>query len=168
MTVFATVNINAQSFQKAEAFLSQLPLEMRTGVIPKALGAAANPVVTLAREYAPDSVKSGSRKRWSKALQRKRAGTKQHKETIGKSTARQYGSGKAAIYVGPLYPQGNLINAIGHPHKQVLWGRDTGAVLPPTTYLDLAGQNSLSAQQSEFVAKVESETAKILAKGATP
>ena len=164
MTVFATVQINQDSFRQAESLLSALPLEMRTGVIPKAIGAAANPVVTYARELAPDSVRTQSRALWSKSMQQKRANTKQHKDTIGKSTVRQYGNGNAAIYVGPLYPQGNLINAIGHPHRQVLWGRDTGKTLPPTDYLENAGRLTLAAQQAYFIAKVKSESERILAK----
>ena len=168
MSVFATVKIDEQSFRQAEAFLTRVPFEMRTGIIPKALGAAANPVVTYARELAPDSVRSGSRQLWSKKMQAARSATKQHKDTIGKSTVRQYGQGKAAIYIGPLYPAGNLINVIGHPHKQMLWGRATGSVLPPTDYLNKAAQLTAAAQQSAFVAKVQSETDKILASGATP
>lgn len=166
MTVFATVQIDKQSFQAAEAFLERIEFEMRTGVLPKALGAAANPVVTLAREYAPDSVRSGSRQLWSQKVRSARSATKQHKDTIGKSTVRQYGKGKASIYVGPLYPQGNLINAIGHPRAQMAWGRSTGRVIPATDYLDRAAQASAPAQQQAFVDKVKTETDKMLAKGA--
>lgn len=166
MSVFATVQINQQSFQQAENLLTRVPLEMRTAVIPKALGAAANPVVTLARQYAPDSVRSGSRAHWSAKVRSARSATKQHKDTIGKSTVRQYGNGKAAIYVGPLFPAGNLINVIGHPHQQVLWGRPTGRVIAPVTYLNTAASNSTAAQQAAFVEKVKTETDKILAAGA--
>ena len=166
MAVYATVSIDQDSFQQAEKLLTTLPLEMRTGVIPKALSAAANPVVTNAREFAPDSIRSGSRLLWSETVKRKRSNTKQHKETIGKSTVRQYGSGKAAIYIGPLYPQGNLINVIGHPHAQVLWGRKTGTTIPATDYLFRAGESTQLAQQHAFIAKVKAETDRLLAAGA--
>lgn len=169
MTVFATVQIDEQSFKEAESFLARVPLEMRTGIIPKALGAAAMPVVQEARAMAPDSVRSGSRKFWSKKLRQARAATAQHKDTIGKSTVRQYSGGHSlAIYVGPLYPAGNLINAIGHPHNQVLWGHKTGNVIPPTDYLARAAQTTEGAQQNAFVSKVKTETDKLLKKGAKP
>jgi hypothetical protein len=163
MTVFAKVEINEQSFRQAESLLTQLPLEMRTGVLPKAMRAAAAPVETLARQLAPDSVKSGSRKYWSKKVREARTATKQHKQTIGHSSVRTYGDA-VAIYVGPLHPAGNLINAIGHPHKQVLWGRQTGVTLPPTKYLEQAADQTKAEQQSAFIEKVKSETEKILAK----
>jgi hypothetical protein len=91
VSAFATVQINEQSFQQAEAFLTRVPLEMRTAVIPKALKAAALPVVKMAKQLAPDSVKSGSRQRWSKKLQAERAGKPQHKDTIVSSTVRTKG-----------------------------------------------------------------------------
>lgn len=163
MTVYARVDFDQQAFRDAESLLTRLPFELRTGVLPKALGAAANPVVTMARELAPDSVRSGSRRGWSKSMRQKRSATKQHKDTIGKSTVRQYGSGTLAIYVGPLYPQGNLINVIGHPHNQVLWGRHTGTVLPPTDYLEKAGKQTEAAQQAAFVNKIKTETERLLA-----
>ena len=164
MTVFATVSINQELYRAAEEHITQLPFELRTGVITKAISAAAEPVVKAARVLAPDSVKSGSRQHWSKSLRQKRVSTKQHKDTIGKSTVRQYGSGTSAIYIGPLYPTGNLINVIGHPHAQVLWGRSTGTTLPPTDYLLRAAEQTKSQQQSAFVGKVKSESERILAK----
>lgn len=163
MTVFAKVQINDQSFRQAETFLATVPLEMRTGVLPKAMRAAAATVERAARQLAPDSVKSGSREKWSKKVKQQRASTKQHKQTIGHSSVRNYQSAMA-IYVGPLYPAGNLINAIGHPHKQVLWGRSTGVTLPETDYLEKAANQTATEQQSAFVNKVKSETEKILKK----
>jgi hypothetical protein len=170
VTVFAKVEVLQESFRQAEAHLTAIPFELRTAVLPKALLAAAAPVVQAARKLAPDSVKSGSRKKWSKKVRDARSGTKQHKETIGTSSVRQYGGRGAAagsvlaIYAGPLYPQGNLINAIGHPHAQVLWGRKTGTTLPATDYLLRASEQTKSEQQSAFVSKVKSESERILAK----
>lgn len=166
MTVFATVKIDEQSFRQADALLTRIPFDLRTAVLPKALQAAAVPVVRAAEALAPDSVKTGSRQLWSAKLRNARASTKQHKDTIGRSTVRQYGSGTAAIYVGPVYPIGNLINVIGHPHQQVLWGRRTGKVIGPVDYLARAAQQTTGEQQAAFVAKVQSETDKLLASGA--
>lgn len=163
MTVFAKVEINDQAFQQADAELARLPFELRTGVIPKALRAAAAPVEKKARQLAPDSEKSGSRKKWSRKVRQKRAGTKPHKQTIGHSTVRRYRDSDA-IFVGPLHPQGNLINVIGHDHNQVLWGNRTGWVIHPTRYLQDAAQQTQGQQQTAFVDRVRTESAKIIAK----
>lgn len=162
MTVFAKVEIDEQSFQQADAMLARLPLEIRRGPLEKGVRAAGQPFVARARQLAPDSQKSGSRKKWSKKVQALRSGTKPHKQTIGLSTTRRYGS-TIAVYAGPIHPAGNLINVIGHAHNQVLWGNRTGWVVHPTTYLQQAAQETLAQQQSAFVAKVQSESDKLLA-----
>lgn len=163
MTFFAQVQIDQASFTKAEQFLTRVDFELRTKVLDTALKAAAAPVIKRAEKLAPDSVKSGSRGAWSNKTRARRAGTAQHKNTIGRSAVRNYGA-IAAIYVGPLHPAGNLINVIGFQHEQVLWGRHTGATLPPTEYLQQASEQTKDAQQAAFVAAVERETDKILAK----
>lgn len=161
MTVFAKVEINEQSFREADAQLARLPLELRTGVLPKALRAAAAPVEKKARQLAPDSQKSGSRRKWSKKLRMLRSSTAPHKQTIGHSTVRQYGD-TTAIYVGPIHPAGNLINVIGHQHNQVLWGNRTGVTLPGTKYLQDAARQTAGQQQAAFVDKVKAETDKLI------
>jgi hypothetical protein len=159
---FATVEIDSASFNAADAQLARLEFEVRTSVLEKGVRAAAAPVVMRARQLAPDSVKSGSRSRWSKKLKAARQNTKQHKDTIGVSSIRHYRGSTVAIYAGPLHPAGNLINAIGHPHNQVLWGRHTGVTLPPTDYLQRAANETKAEQQSAFVAKITSESEKLL------
>lgn len=161
---FASVAISEESFRAADQFLAKLPLEVRIHVLEKAMRAATAPVVQRAKQLAPDSEKSGSRKKWSKKTRAKRVGTKPHKQTIGASSVRTYRGGLLAIYVGPIHPAGNLINVIGHQHKQVLWGKHTGKVLPGTEYLKQAAEQTLAQQQSAFVDKVKSETEKLLAK----
>lgn len=163
MAVFAQVKIDEQSFRQAEEDLVRLPLELRNKVLTPALSSAAMPVVETAKQLAPDSKKTGSRDKWSKKVRDARSGTKSHKATIGKSSVRKYGDTLQAIYVGPLHPAGNLINVIGHPHRQVLWGRVTGKTLPPTQYLHTAAASTTAAQQAAFVAKVKTETDKLLA-----
>lgn len=155
------VEIDQQAFAAAEAFLTRVEFELRTKVIEKALKAATKPVIAVARRLAPDSVKSGSRGAWSNRVRNKRSNTAQHKDTIGYSTVRNYGS-VAAIYVGPIHPAGNLINVIGHPHEQVLWGKHTGVTLPPTEYLERAAEQTKDDQQAAFVAEVQRETDRIL------
>ena len=159
---FATVEISNESFQSADAQLSRLAFEVRTSVLEKGVRAAAAPVVNRARQLAPDSVKGGSRSRWSKKLKAARQNTKQHKDTIGVSSIRHYRGSTVAIYAGPIHPAGNLINVIGHPHNQVLWGRHTGVTLPPTDYLQRAAQETKAEQQAAFVDKITSESAKLL------
>jgi hypothetical protein len=161
MTVFAQVQIDENQFREADAQLARLPLELRTNVLPKGLRAAAAPVEKKARQLAPDSEKSGSRRKWSRKVRQKRASTKPHKQTIGHSTVRRYKTSDA-IYVGPVHPQGNLINVIGHNHNQVQWGNRTGWIVQPTTYLQEAAQQTKAQQQTAFVDKVRSESDKLL------
>jgi hypothetical protein len=163
MTVFATVDVGEPRFRKAESLLTQLPFEMRTDVVHKAIRAAAAPVEKMAKALAPDSIKTGTRLLWSPKLRTKRANTKQLLESIGHSTVREYGQ-RIAIFVGPLHPAGNLINAIGHPHKQILWGRPTGAVIPPVKFLQQAAQITASDQGAAFTRKFETEAKRILKK----
>ena len=161
---FAKVAISEESFRAADVILSRLELETRIVVLEKAVRAAASPVVRAARQNAPDSRRTGSRDLWSKKLKQARANTKQHKDTIGMSSVRNYRGGLIAVYVGPLYPAGNLINAIGHPHEQVLWGRRTGKTLPPTDYLERAGKSTTSEVQAAFIGSVQTQTEKILSR----
>jgi hypothetical protein len=159
---FARVEISEESFREADALLATIPFEVRTKVVQAGLRAAAAPVAAKARRLAPDSVKSGTRDKWSKKLRDQRSNTPQHRKTIGASSVRTYRDSLMAIYVGPIHPAGNLINVIGHSHKEVLWGRSTGRVLPPTKYLSDAAEQTKAQQQAAFVNKVRSETEKLL------
>jgi len=160
---FARVDISEQSFREADQILVKLEFETRTIALEKAMRKAAAPFVRIARQLAPDSIKTGSRDLWSPKLKAARAHTPQHKKTIGVSSIRNYSGGLIAIYAGPLYPAGNLINAIGHPHKQVLWGRPTGKTLPPNDYLKDAAKQVGSEAQSAFISSLTEFASKITA-----
>lgn len=147
------VEINEQTFKEADRILARLPVELHRRVLPRALKSAVRPAVREMRKLAPDSKKSGTRDRWSRKLRERRASTKPHKRTIGVSSVRRY-SQIVAVYAGPLHPAGNLINVIGHPHKQVLWGKPAGDVIAANDYVIRAGQQTASQQQSAFIAAV--------------
>lgn len=149
------VQIDENSFRQAERLLGRLEGDIRRKVLPPALRSAARPAVNKMKQLAPDSKKSGSRDRWSKATRLKRVTTKQHRKTVGVSTVRKYGQ-VVAIYAGPIHPAGNLINVIGHPHKQMLWGRPSGATIAANDYVSRAGEQSKSQQQAVFEARVKS------------
>lgn len=166
MAIAATVRINQESFRQANEIMAKFGQALNSYIIYKGLNAAGNVVSQQARTLAPDSRQTGTRNLWSKKVRGKRANTRSHKDTIGVSSPRNYGERKA-IYVGPLYPGGNLINVIGHPHAQVLWGRRTGVTLPATDYLERAGKQTESAQQAAFVGAVQTESDKYLRKAAS-
>lgn len=157
------VHIDQAAFAAAEAFLTRIDFLVRGMVVEKALRKAAAPAEQRARQLAPDSKKSGSRDKWSRKTAAKRAHTKQHRLTIGHSSVRNYERGLLAIYVGPIHPAGNLINVIGHQHRQMLWGRASGQIIPGTKYLKDAGEQTIAQQNSAFVSTVKSEVEKILA-----
>lgn len=159
----ARVVIGEPAFRAAENLLTQIPLELRTAIVPKAIRAAARPVVNAAQSLAPDSVVSGSRKKWSKKVRDARVGVKQHKETIGISSVRQYGE-TIAIYVGALWPAGVLVNVIGHDHKMIQWGKNSGWIRHGHRYLKDAGEQTAPQQQSEFVAAVRTNVEQVLRK----
>lgn len=160
---FAKVEVGEIRFKEAEKLLVGLPFELRTGVVEKALRAAVAPVVKWAKSLAPDSIKTGSRQLWSKKIQQQRSATKQLLETIGTSSIRAYGE-TMAVYAGPLHPAGNLINAIGTTHAQVLWGRATGVMLKPVTFLQQAADITKPEQGAAFTRKFETEFKRILKK----
>lgn len=148
------VVIDENSFRQAERLLGRLPGELRKKIIPPAIRAATRPAVAKMKQLAPDSKKTGSRRGWSKKVRLARITTKQHRKTIGISTVRKYGE-IVAIYAGPIHPAGNLINVIGHDHKQMLWGRDSGNVVKANQYVIEAGKQTTRQQQAVFEAKVK-------------
>lgn len=148
------VVIDEESFRRTERQLGRLPGELRRKVVPPALRSAARISAAKMRQLAPDSKKTGSRARWSKSLRLRRAATKQHKKTIGISTVRKYGE-VVAIYAGPIHPAGNLINVLGHPHKQMLWGKDSGKTVQANQYVIDAGEQTKRQQQAVFEARVK-------------
>jgi len=143
VSAFCTVTIDLQRYKDAEVFLTRIPFEMRTKVIGKALKAAAAPVVSMAKSLAPDSVKTGSRLLWSKKVAQQRSSKPQLSETIIVKSVSY--SAVDAVIIGPSWPAGNIINVVGHPHKQVLWGRSAGRTVPPNRFL----QNSADLTRSE-------------------
>lgn len=149
------VVIDENSFRQAERLLGRLDGEIRRKVLPPALRAAASRAVERMKTLAPDSKKTGSRDRWSKGTRLKRIATKQHRKTIGVSTVRKYGL-VVAVYAGPIHPAGNLINAIGHPHKQMLWGKPSGRTIAANEYVLRAGEQTRSQQQAVFEARIKS------------
>lgn len=148
------VIIDEASFRQADEFLRRSPQALRRTIVPAALRSAARVAARRARALAPDSKKTGSRDRWSAKTRRMRATTKQHKKTIGISTVRKYGQIIAA-YAGPIHPAGNLINAIGHDHKQMLWGRPSGKTIKANRYVIEAGEQTKRQQQAVFEARVK-------------
>lgn len=149
-----SVKIDDNSFRQADRLLARLPVELRRKIVPRAFRSAVVPATKRMRQLAPDSRKSGSRSKWSQKLRASRASTKQHKRTIGTSSIRRYGE-VVAIYAGPIHPAGNLINVIGHPHKQMLWGKDSGKTVAANQYVIDAGEQTKRQQQAVFEARVK-------------
>ena len=148
------VLIDEHSFRQAERVLGRLDGRLRNKIIPPALRAAARPAVAKMKQLAPDSKVTGTRAKWSKKVRIERMATKQHRKTIGVSTVRKYGR-IVAIYAGPIHPAGNLINAIGHDHKQMLWGRFSGNIIKPNIYVIKAGEQTKLQQQAVFESHVK-------------
>lgn len=148
------VEIDEKTFAKADAILARLPKELHRKVLPRALQSAIRPAARAMRKQAPDSVKTGTREKWSEKMRRRRANTKQHKRTIGVSSVRRYQS-VVAVYAGPLHPAGNLINVIGHDHKQMLWGRDGGNIVKANEYVLTAGKQAAGESAGAFIAAVK-------------
>jgi hypothetical protein len=148
VSAFCTVTINLDRYKEAENFLTRMPFEMRSNIIGKALKAAAAPVVRYAKALAPDSVKTGSRLLWSRKTAAQRSGKPQLSETvIVKSVSYRTVD---AVVIGPSWPAGNIINVIGHPHNQVLWGRPTGRNVRANQFLQNAAQLTASEQGTAF------------------
>lgn len=148
MSTFCTVSINPERYREAENLLTRMPFEMRTKTIGRALRAASKPVVEFAKQTAPDSIKTGSRLLWSKKVAQQRAGKPQLSETIIVKSV-SYRTIDAVI-IGPSWPSGNIINVIGHPHSQVLWGRSAGRSVPANKFFQHAAQLTAGEQGAAF------------------
>lgn len=161
MSEFCKVVISQERINAAEAQLVKLPFEVRSKVLGKALHAAAAPIVKWAKLLAPDSVKTGTRVLWSKSVAANRAGKPGLSETIVK-VIRSYGS-IDAIYVGPSWPAGNIINVIANPHRRTYWGKFTRlSIVPPNLFMQHAAELTRGDQGSNFTNTIQKESDRII------
>jgi hypothetical protein len=148
--------VNAKEFNDA---MEQLDRLVRFKVIDKALKAGSKPVETTMRAIAPDSRKTGSRAKQSRAVKTKFANSKPLKTTI-RTVIRKSDKGGIAI-TGPSYTHGGGHgNFFASDHKRkVLWGRDGGETRKMNQFVKATADQTKAAASAAMTAVVKSEVA---------
>lgn len=116
--------------QRINRILNQIPVMVQASAYDKGLRPAAKVVQDRARQLAPSSKESGSRKRWSQKMRASRAGVKPLKQSIKTKVVRPGKNKVPYAVVGPERPWGNIAHFISPLKKNtrevVLWGNRTG------------------------------------------
>ena len=118
------VTLDIRGEESVLALLAQLPVLVvaEGGPLDKAVRKASNIVATRARQLAPNSDKSGSRKKQSRSAKAK--WPEKLRRTI-KTKLIKYPKATWSV-VGPKSPQGNMAHFMQEkPRRLVLWGQAT-------------------------------------------
>ena len=148
------------SFDEAMlAKIMQIPLLMRLGPSERVLKAMAKPIVTKAKAIAPNSITSGTRKKWGKKYKDNAA----WQISSGKHIKTKYLKNErgGVLIVGGDHPKANKLNfEAGENRKVFYWGVDSGKVKrinPSERFMQRAYDETKAAQQSAGYAQLEKE-----------
>ena len=149
------INVTLPDLSIIDRELGQVEMNLRTKVLKKALRAGGRGVANRAKQLAPRSARTGSRKQWSARTTAARAGVKPLAETIG-VVVREYGH-VMVLLVGPEYPAGALGHLIEYGHAEVLYGKVTGRRVPPKPFLRPAADETENAVHQIIVSTLQQE-----------
>ena len=140
------------------AKIMQIPLLLRLAPAERILKAMAKPIVAKAKAIAPDSRKSGTRKRMSKKTDAKWPET--GRNHIGFVYRKSEGGGY--LVIGGKSPKANSFNfdSSKKGRKVVYWGRSSGLVKrvePSERFMQKAFDTTRAAQISAGNAQLEKE-----------
>lgn len=148
------------SFDEAMlAKIMQIPLLMRLGPSERVLKAMAKPIMTKAKAIAPNSITSGTRKKWGE----KYKGNAAWQISSGKHIKTKYLKNErgGVLIVGGDHPKANKLNfEAGTQRKVFYWGVDSGKVKrinPSERFMQRAYDETKAAQQSAGYAQLEKE-----------
>jgi hypothetical protein len=148
------IKINNRAFN----LLEQLPIAMQGRVAAKAVTAAAREVRRVLKAKLPDSRKTGSRDKWSKATAKKYSGYKPIKQSIKVYNRFRKGTVGASVWVPGL-----AWMEYGFENK--LWGKaKTPMKIPANPVFRPAIDSSRRAQQTAIVKVLVRELRKMAAK----
>ncbi len=139
--------------------LEQIPLQLRLAPGERCLKAMAKPVIERAKQIAPSSRESGSRKKWSAKYKNDPKWNNDSGRHIGLKTIKN--NRATRIYIGAKYPQGNKQQFDASPkgRRVFYWGRDAGKVRqrPNPHWLQKAFDETRSQQINAFNEQLSKE-----------
>lgn len=115
--------IKLEGFDEASKLLDKISVELPRNMIPRALKAAATPVVAAAKANAPRSKVTGT---WFKQSKKQREESPTPLANTITSVVRSYDNGVSVAVIGPKHPTGAHGHLVERGHKAVYWKRDTG------------------------------------------
>ena len=148
MSLTITIDFNEDMITQLE----KIPLQLRLGPGERCLRAMSKPVLELAKQLAPSSRESGSRKKWSAKFKNDPKWSVDSRNHLGVKTIKN--NRATRIYIGAKYPQGNKQQFDASPkgRRVFYWGRDAGKVRqrPNPHWLQKAYDETKSQQLAAF------------------
>ena len=129
---------------------------LNTKITDDCAKALAGPIVARAKQLAPSSRKTGTRKKWGKRVTKYFNPTTWAQDDSGKHMASkvQKTARGAWVIVGGKSPRANKLNFNSNHEKgrkMMLWGKDSGKVYKaPTNFMKRAFDETRSAQLTSF------------------
>lgn len=143
------------------AMFDAVPILEKHRVSDQVVRAGARPIITRARQLAPRSARTGSKKKWSKSMYtgaKGRSPRSKDEKPLWKTIKQVVRKGKKAgalSVVGPEWPEGNkaYFNTSPTGRNKVLWGRRTGQTVPQIRNWIVQAFDETKAQQLEAMKK---------------
>jgi hypothetical protein len=153
----ASVGMSMVNDKELIAAIKELDKLVQFKVVDNALKAGAKPVNAAMKVNAPDSRKTGSRKKQSRASKTKWSGSRPLRSTI-RTVVRKQETGAIAL-VGPSYSEGGGHgNLFSKDHKRkVLWGRGTKAIRQVNRFVKHTADQTAGAAKAAIIAEVRKE-----------
>lgn len=146
------------SIDKVNRVLNKLPQQMQFAAYDRALPAAGRVVAQRAKENAPRSSQTGTRRKMSQKSLAEWSPEPLADMIEVKSVKGRKTTGDPYVLVGPRFPEGNKANFI-HPMKQsvkeqVNWGTPVGKRNKDNDFLKRAADETLPQQLRAFLSKL--------------
>lgn len=156
----ASVSFDMQGVAKLLKQLETLDIQVRQTIGQNALKAGMQPVEAAVRANAPESSKTGSRKKQSTQSRGKWSGSKKLKNTIRSVVRVQRKAGITSGIlglVGPSYSEGGGHgNLFSRDHKRkVLWGRGTVGIRTVNQFVKRAADESQTAAKAAVISSLK-------------
>jgi len=154
-----TLSIQIEFNEATLAKIMQIPLLMRLGPSERVLKAMSKPIIEKAKAIAPNSITSGTRKKWGKKYKDNAA----WQISSGKHIKTKYLKNErgGVLIVGGDHPKANKLNfEAGTQRKVFYWGVDSGKIkriAPSERFMQRAFDETKAAQQSAGYAQLEKE-----------
>lgn len=133
---------------ETDKLLGQIPIELRSKTLKKALRKAGQVVAREARRLAPKPGYPGDK-----------PGKKPLKNTIRVKIA-DYGQTQAA-FVGPSYPDGAHGHLVEYGHDKVLWGERTGEYVRGKPFMRPSADSTEAQQREAIIGTLKAEINKL-------